>query len=129
MAAVGRPSDYMPEHCEAVIALGKQGKSYTQIAVNLDIAKSTLYLWAEQHKEFSDALTRARECAQDWWESKGQEGLDADKFNASVWAKSMSCRFPDDYSDKNKVELTGKDGGAIQTTVTVEFVGGKDTTS
>jgi len=28
-----------------------------------------------------------------------------------------------------KVELTGKDGGAIQTSVTVEFVGGKDSTS
>ena len=28
-----------------------------------------------------------------------------------------------------KVELTGKDGGAIQTSVTVEFVSGKDSTS
>jgi transposase len=107
MAQVGRPTDYMPEHCDVVIALGKQGKSYTQIAVNLDISKKTLYNWADEHPEFLHALERARECAQDWWETKGQQGLDADKFNASVWAKSMSCRFPDDYSDKNKVEHSG----------------------
>lgn len=128
MAQVGRPTDYMPEHCEVVIALGAKGKSYTQIAVALGITRKTLYAWGEKNPAFLYALERARECAMDWWETQGQMGLTADRFNAPVWAKSMSCRFPDDYSDKNKVELTGKEGGAIQSAVTVEFVtSGKDT--
>ncbi len=118
---VGRPTSYLPEHCDAVIALGKQGKSFTQIAVSLDISKKTLYNWADENPEFLHALERARECAQDWWENQGMAGMWADKFNAAVWAKSMSCRFPDDYMDKSKQEVKGTQA------VTVEIVRYGDT--
>ena len=121
MSLVGRPTDYLPEHCDAVIALGLQGKSYTQIAVSLGITRKTLYAWGEKNPEFLYALERARESAMDWWESAGQEGLTADKFNAAVWSKSMSCRFPDDYMDKSKQEINGKQA------VTVEIVRYGDT--
>lgn len=106
--AGGRPTDYDPSLCDKVIELGKLGKSYTQIAVALDVAKKTLYNWSDEHPEFLHALERARECAQDWWENQGQLGLTADKFNAGVWNKSMSCRFPDDYMDKSRQEIDAK---------------------
>lgn len=103
---VGRPTKYNNALCSAVLALGAEGKSYVQIAVKLGVSRDTLYEWAAEHAEFSDALKRARECAQAWWEDQGQAGLGADKFNAGVWNKSMSCRFPDDYSDKKKIEIS-----------------------
>lgn len=112
----GRPTKYTDDMCDAVIELGMQGKSYVQIAVRLGVSRETLYDWARDNEKFSDTLKRARECAQSWWEDKGQEGLDADKFNAGVWNKSMSCRFPDDYSDKKKIELSGSKGFVIEFT-------------
>lgn len=110
---MGRPTDYLPEYCERVLELGREGKSHTQIAASLDIAKSTLYLWMEQHPEFSDAMTRARELAQAWFEDKGQMGLLTPGFNASLWAKQVSCRFRDDYTDASKQEITGANGSPL----------------
>lgn len=104
----GRPSTYKPEYCDAVIQYGKQGKSQVQIAVALGIPRSTMHSWAEQHEEFSAALTRAKECEQDWWENAGQTGLTADKFNSAVWSKSMSARFRDDYTDRVQQEHSGQ---------------------
>lgn len=106
----GRPTDYRPEYCEQVVELGREGRSYTQIAARMDIAKSTLYLWMDAHPEFSDAMTRARELAQCWFEDKGQGGLETPGFNASLWAKQVSARFPDDYTERSKRELSGAEG-------------------
>lgn len=106
-SAVGAPTKYRPEYCARVIELGKQGKSYTQIASALDVAKMTIYTWMAENKEFMDAMTRAREEAQVWFENVGQEGLFADKFQASLWAKQVSCRFPDDYRDKQDHTVSG----------------------
>jgi hypothetical protein len=109
----GRPSTYRPEYCEQVIEQGKLGKSPTQIAVAIGIARSTMQSWADQHLEFSAALTRAKECEQAWWEDTGQSGLTADKFNSAVWAKSMSSRFRDDYTERR--ELAGVADRPIET--------------
>lgn len=109
----GRPSKYDPAYCERVIELGKKGKSLTQIAVSLDVTKATVLGWADQHIEFSTALTRAKQCEQAWWEDIGQEGLRADKFNSAVWSKSMSARFRDDYTERR--ELAGVPDRPIET--------------
>ena len=106
----GRPTDYLPEYCDKVIELGRLGKSKAQIASELDVARMTLDNWANAHPEFLDALTRARDLAQAWFEDMGQNGLLMPGFNASLWAKQVSCRFRDEYTDQSKTELTGKDG-------------------
>lgn len=110
---MGRPTDYRPEFCEQVVELGREGKSHAQIAAALDVARQTLHNWADAHPEFLDAITRARDLAQAWFEDKGQTGLETSGFNASLWAKQVSARFPDDYTERQKREITGKDGGPI----------------
>jgi len=115
---VGRPTLYQPEYCERVIALGKEGASIAAMACEFDVSRESLYEWGRVHPEFSDALTRARENAQVYWERKGELGIEADKFNGGVWAKIVGCRFPD-YQDRNKVELSGAGGGPVQMAVAV----------
>jgi hypothetical protein len=110
----GRPTDYRSEFCAIVIQAGAEGKSYTQIAVMLDITRDTLYEWGKVNPEFSDALTRARQSAQAWWENVGQNSLDKQSFQSTMWAKNMSCRFPDDWRDNSRSEITGAGGGPIQ---------------
>ncbi len=38
----------------------------------------------------------------------------SDKFNSTVWAKNMNCRFPDDWRDVSRQEQTGPNGGPIE---------------
>lgn len=120
--AGGRPSDYSPEFCEQIIELGRQGKSVVQMACAFDVVKQTLHNWAEAHPEFLDAFTRAKQLSQDWWESAAQTGLTAGNFNASLWSRSMAARFPDDYTERQKREVTGKDGGPVEQVHRVERV-------
>lgn len=118
----GRPSDYLPEFCERVIELGRMGKSKAQIAADLDVCRNTLDNWATVHPEFLNALTRARDFAQAWWEDKAQTGLETSGFNASLWSRSMAARFPDDYTERQKRELTGANGGPVEQVQRIERV-------
>ena len=110
----GRPSLYDPKHCDVVEAHGRNGKSQEQIAALLDVDPATLRNWAEAHPEFFLALTRAKVFEQAWWEDVGQEALFADKFNSAVWAKSVSSRFREKYTEKVVQEQTGANGEAIK---------------
>lgn len=106
MADIGRPSKYDPNMCQKVLEWGAEGKSKTQMAAKLGVSKQRLYDWERDHDEFRDALTRAMTLSQAWWEDKGQEGMTADKFNGSVWSRSMAARFPEDWRENKAIELT-----------------------
>lgn len=105
----GRPTKYTEELCEDVIALGKQGLSITQIAYEMDIARSTLYEWAEQHPEFSDAIKKARLYSQGFWENQlrtaalgmNPEGVTP---NPTLMIFQMKNRFPDEWREKQTTE-------------------------
>lgn len=117
---MARPTDYLPEYCDTVVELGKQGKSVVQMACALDVVKQTLHNWAAEHPEFLDAFTRAKQHSQDWWETKAMDNLSGGALNAALWSRSMAARFPDDYTERQKRELTGKDGGPVEQTHRIE---------
>jgi hypothetical protein len=56
----GRPTEYRPEYCQAVIDLMAQGFSLTAFAASICVAKDTVYEWIKVHPQFSDAVARAR---------------------------------------------------------------------
>ncbi len=102
----GRPTKYRPELCAVVIEIGESGGWLCEMAEACDVARSTMDVWAEAHPEFSEALTRAKQKAQAWFERAGREGLTADKFNSALWAKQMSARHRDEYSERREVAVT-----------------------
>lgn len=114
----GRPTSYDPAYCESVVEWGKLGKSIAWMAAELDVSRQSIYEWAKEHPEFSDAITRAKEHAQRWWEDFGQVNMlmpaGAGTFNGSVWSRSMAARFPDDWREKSETALTGANGGPVQ---------------
>lgn len=115
----GRPSLYKPEYCERVIELGKEGMSVVEMAAEIGVARITLEdHWPAAHEEFSEAFARARELSQAWWERQGRLGLSADKFNAPLYSRSMSARFPKDWRESKEQRVTGADGGAVQVETT-----------
>lgn len=103
----GRPSKYKPDYCEQVIKLGKEGKSQVQIACALDVPRTTMLSWADEHEEFSTALTRAKECEQAWWEAAAQNGTAQTLIGPAVWGKSVAARFRDEYTDRQEQKLSG----------------------
>jgi len=116
----GRPSLYKPEYCQAVLELGKQGKSLTQMAANLDVDKETVRNWTKDYPEFFAAFTRAMTFSQAWWEDRGQSGLDSRDFNAPLWHKNVASRFREDYADRK--EVTGANGGPIKQDLTMRML-------
>ena len=58
---MGRPTKYTKEIGALVFDLMDEGLSVVQVARKLNVARSTIYKWAEDNVEFSDTFTRARE--------------------------------------------------------------------
>jgi transposase len=112
---MGRPPTYRAHFCEDIIGLGCQGYSQARMAAEIGVSKQTITDWSKQHKNFSDALTRARTLSQAYWERRGHDGLQDRNFNTSLWLGNMKSMFRDDYGDRVVNELVGKDGGPIQT--------------
>lgn len=56
----GRPSEYRPEYCQAVIDFMGQGYSLTAFAGSIRMSRDTVYRWIREHTDFSDAVARAR---------------------------------------------------------------------
>lgn len=110
----GRPTDYRPEYCEMVIEWGKLGKSKTWMAASLDVTKKTFYEWESKHPDFLNATTRAMAHSQKWWEDAGQNGMEKNVFNSTVWTKNMAARFRDEWTDRQETAITGAEGGAIR---------------
>jgi transposase-like protein len=67
---MGRPTKYTKEIGALVFDLMDEGLSVVQVARKLNVARSTIYKWAEDNDDFSDTFTRAREAGEAFWEYK-----------------------------------------------------------
>lgn len=76
------------------IALGREGRSRAEIAVELGVSLENLAAWACEHPEFSDALERADTESRAWWDKLPREAVWKDGvFHAAVWSRAMVQRF------------------------------------
>jgi hypothetical protein len=103
---LGRRSEYRPIYCDWVLAWGAAGKSRAWMAAELGVIKQTLDAWANRNADFSTALQLAVLLSQQWWEDVGQKGLREKTFNAQIWSRSMAARFPEDWREQKKVDVS-----------------------
>lgn len=117
--AVGRPSKYTHDMCDRVVEMGRQGYSATHMAASLHIHRHTLKTWCKAHPEFLDAFQFAMTASQAWWEHLALKALElpARAFNAGLWGKIMSARFPDTYRKTARPEPSGFEGKPIPVAV------------
>ncbi len=102
--AGGRPTKYDPAYCVLAIDSGKLGKSTEWIACEIGVHVDTVYEWAKVHKEFSEAITLAKQLELQWWEDAGQREMTNTGFSASAWSRSMAARFPKKWREKTQVD-------------------------
>lgn len=98
----GRPTDYRPEYCDLVIETMAEGLSLTAFAGRIRVARETVYAWIEAHREFSDAVSRARPTRDLWWELKLQRSRKGAETTASMFALK-NCA-PDEWRDLKHTE-------------------------
>ena len=117
--AGGRPTKYRPEYCDKVIQWGKQGYSKTEMADELGVGRRALYDWVKEHSEFSHALEIAMASSEAWWEREARVGITqpTKEFNAGLFGKIMSARFPETYRETTHTLLGGVGGGPIPVVV------------
>lgn len=90
----GRPTKYDKKYIAmAKETIGNKGKSITQFARDIKVSKSTVYLWAEQHQDFSDALDMSREWSQAHWEDKLENMMYSKEVNAPLVKLYFANRF------------------------------------
>ena len=103
---MARPSKYNPEiqakaddYAQNFMAYGDPVPTVAGLSDALDIARSTLYLWQEQHPEFSDTLERIDRRQQKFLIAGGL----TNEFNSAI-TKLMLHNHG--YSDKSATDVT-----------------------
>jgi len=91
--AGGRPTKYDPKVIPIVLECMAQGWSLAEVAAELHVAKSTMWEWRENHKEFSKALEEGIDLSESWWTKKSREELYNKDFNDRLWYRNMANRF------------------------------------
>jgi hypothetical protein len=136
---IGRPSTYTPQLGESVLQLMASGRTLTEACDELGLYRSTVYAWAERNPSFATTLARAKLALAEHAFSQAhaipkklyESALKGEEISGPMVAAARlytdSLRWyaerlnPRDYGQQSKqsIELTGKNGGPIQTTALV----------
>lgn len=71
----GQPTKYLPDHCNFVLDLLKQGKTKSQIAAMLGVSTKSLDRWEKEHEEFALALEVGKSASEARWTEIGFQGM------------------------------------------------------
>jgi hypothetical protein len=105
---VGRPTKYKPEYCQAVVEHMSEGASLTSFAASIDVSRSTITEWAENHPEFSAAATRGKAKCAAWWERVARNNAMTGEGNATLTVFGLSNMAADDWKQKQEIDHTTK---------------------
>jgi len=127
---VGRPTKYSEELANTIYERMIGGEHIVQICNDETMpGRTTVYRWMDDYPEFGTRITRAREGLADHvaWkildmaEKSTNETANADRVKLAAWQWHAARLAPKKYSEKQMVEHTGADGGAIKTESVVAF--------
>lgn len=111
----GRPTDYKEAYCDEAIAHLGEGFTLASFAGIVGADRQTVYNWAEAHPEFFDAIKKGRAKGQHVWEKRLSKQAEDGAGNTAAIIFAMKNLYQDDWSDRIINEMTGKDGGPIET--------------
>lgn len=91
--AFGRPTLYDPNYCIELYEHMKSGLSFESFAGIIGTGRAVLYNWLKEYPDFLDAKSAGAEASLLYWESKGRDGLEKDRFQSSLYIFTMKARF------------------------------------
>jgi hypothetical protein len=98
----GRPTEYRIEYCEMVIEAMAQGLSLTAFAGMIRKSREAVYSWISAHREFADAVARARAARTLWLEQKLLRSRKGAETTAAMFA--LRNAQPDEWKDVRSVQ-------------------------
>ena len=131
----GRPSKYRPEFCEQAKKLVALGATDLQLANFFEVSEQTIYTWKQNYSEFLEALKLSKELCDSQVErslfqrAMGYSHPEVKVFqsNGEIITHEVIKHYPPDTTAmifwlknrnpqewRDRVEHTGKDGGAIE---------------
>lgn len=117
---VGRPSLYRPHYCDELVQLMSTGLSLTASMGEMGFTRRTAHDWAAQHPEFSHAIALGHAKRSAFLERKGISAESGPAVTFAV-AALKNCN-PEDFREKQALEVSGPDGGAVQVVNKIERV-------
>jgi hypothetical protein len=116
----GGPLRYRVEYCDLLEEKMAEGFSMTAVAGLIGVAKNTLCYWVNHYPEFKEAVERAKSKRLLHWE---KIALDIAK-NGGPGSRATMTTFGlrnvgmGEWSDLQRQEISGPDGGPIKTETT-----------
>ena len=124
----GRPSIRTPELVDDFCQRVASGRSVSSVCADMDMPEpTTVYRWRQESPDFRDKLAHARDERLETYGDRmlalgarviEEADLDPQRVNAAVNAIDKAARL---QAPKQRIELTGKDGSAIQHDVSVSI--------
>lgn len=116
----GRPTDFREEYCDQAYRMGLLGCTDKEMADFFGVCEATINNWKIDYPQFLESLKNGKENAdQEIAKSLYLKAKDGDTTAMIFWLKN---RRKHHWRDKQDHEVTGKDGGPIETNFTVNFV-------
>ena len=142
---VGRPSKFKPEFIAQAEKLCKLGATDLEIADFFEVEVRTVYRWKAENEHFCQALKAGKEEADARVERSlfaRANGYEHDEVHVSNYQGAITLtpirkiyppdttaaifwlknRRPEQWRETKAVELTGKDGGPVETITRIELV-------
>ena len=118
----GRPTKYTDEMPDRAREYLKNYQSYGDVCPHIEgiadvceVTVSTVYNWAKEHPVFLETLNECNALQARVLKNKGLGG----EFQPTI-AKLMLANHG--YHDKAETQLTGKDGGPVEQSITINWV-------
>jgi hypothetical protein len=121
---VGRPTAYSADIAETIYDLMVEGMDMTEACKALGLNRGTVYRWKDAYPEFESLCARAREAMMEKKISDLRASIDAYEVKKAdpTWLKirlsfeqwNAERVAPRMYGQKNRTEITGRDGAPIQ---------------
>ena len=96
----GQPTKYKPEYCDMLKDAGRKGEFIEKFILDWDISKETLYKWAKEHPDFSDAYKQYKRGMEHWHKRLFQNlaigKLPKGNVTAAIWLSKIVCGYTED---------------------------------
>lgn len=107
---VGRPSEYKPEYCQAIIDHMEEGASITSFAASISVARSSINEWMDRYPEFSEAVKIGKAKCAAWWEKAGRKSATEGGGSATLVIFGLTNMGADDWKQKQELDHKSSDG-------------------
>jgi hypothetical protein len=106
----GRPlktTDDLPQNWEEdILKEAKVGASIVELAVMLDISRTTFYSLCDRDENFLDTVKKCKRLSEAWWKKQGRTQLENKDFSYTGWYMNMKNRFG--WADKQETKQTNE---------------------